>query len=320
MTVTEPVSPESSTSVSQPGELRLQQSAAPLSWRRFVARGPRPAAAPLPPGLAVALWSIVVVSMLAGWFLAYGLWFSGLQQHRDNAHLYDRLRRTLSEGTVPLDKPIAPGTPIALLRFPAAALDASVVVEGTGSHELAKGPGHLRTTPMPGQPGFSVLYGRSLTFGAPFGKLHSVRKGASFSVTTVQGVFEYVVDDVQTGDLAVTPPPQGGSRLLLETSSGSVFGSSESVYLQATLKGDPVAAGLNRVSSVPDGEKEFGHDTRGLPQLIFWLQGLLAAALLAVWAALKWGRRQAWLVGLPLILGALWGVTGHVMLMLPNLI
>lgn len=284
------------------------------------AKAGRTAVEPLAPGVVAALWAMVAVSLLAGWILVYALVFSGIQQARDNASLYDHLRQSLSEGTIPLDRPIALGAPVALLQFPAAGLDDSVVVEGTGPSELTKGPGHLRTTPMPGQEGVSVLYGRSLTYGGPFGNLHDMAAGTTFTVTTAQGTFSYTVDRVETGQFSVAPLASGQSRLLLETSTGGLFGKSEAVYLQATMKGTAVPAGLNRVASVPHEENEFGRDTSGLMPLVFWLQGLLAAVLLAVWAATKWGRRQAWIIGLPLVVGALWGVSGQVMLLLPNLV
>ena len=46
-----------------------------------------------------------------------------------------------------------------------------VVVEGTTPGEPDAGPGHLRDTPLPGQAGVSVVFGRRATFGAPFASL-----------------------------------------------------------------------------------------------------------------------------------------------------
>jgi sortase A len=45
------------------------------------------------------------------------------------------------------------------------------VVEGTASSDLLDGPGHLRSTVLPGQVGTSVVMGRAKTYGAPFGAI-----------------------------------------------------------------------------------------------------------------------------------------------------
>jgi sortase A len=39
-----------------------------------------------------------------------------------------------------------------------------------------------------------------------------------------------------------------------------------------------------------------------------------------VWAWLRWGRWQTWLVGLPLCLAVLWGISENALLLLPNLV
>jgi hypothetical protein len=44
------------------------------------------------------------------------------------------------------------------------------------------------------------------------------------------------------------------------------------------------------------------------------------AAFGGTWAARRWGTRQTWIVGVPAILAALWGVTDSLGQLLPNLI
>jgi sortase A len=282
---------------------------------------PRAAAQPLPAGLAASLWVLVALSVLAAWFALYATVLSGLQQHRDNSMLYKKFRAELSQATVPIGQPIVAGTPVALLQLKAAGIPDAVVVEGTSPSELTDGVGHLRTSPLPGQPGVSQLYGRSVTYGAPFGRLEDLKAGTSFSVITGQGSFRYVVDDVRhVGDPLPSQLAPGGSRLLLETSTGSALSPSQPLYVDATLQGKPVPAATAPLSSVPKSEQPFGTDRSHLPQLIFWLQGLLVAVLITVWAALRWGRWQSWLIGIPLVLAALWGATGTAMTLLPNLV
>jgi sortase A len=289
-----------------------------LPGGRSTASAPaRSSVASLPP----LLWALMTVSLLAGWFVLYATLLSGLQQHRDNAMLYKQFRKELAAATVPIGQPIASSTPIALLRLPAAGIPAEVVVEGTAPSDLKLGVGHLRSTPLPGQAGVSVLYGRSLTYGGPFAHISGLAKGTAFSVTTGQGTFNYVVDSVRrVGDPLPSQLAPDGSRLLLETSTGSVFDPSDPLYVDATLQGKPVPAATAPLASVSASEQAFGTDRSHLPQLVLWLQGLLIAVLLTVWGALRWGRSHAWLIGVPVVVAMLWGVTANVMGLLPNLV
>lgn len=292
-----------------------------VQQRRAAAVDRRKTAEPLPPGVLALMWVLITLSLLAGWLVLYGTVLSGLQQHRDNAQLYKQFRQELASATVPIGQPIMPATPVALLRLPAAGIPDEVVVEGTSPNALAKGVGHLRSTPLPGQPGVSILYGRSLTYGGPFADIHTLAKGQTFTVVTGQGTFTYVVNGVRhIGDDLPSQLGANGSRLLLETSQGSLFDSSDPVYVDATLNSKTVPVAAAPLSSVPKSEEAFGTDHSHLPQLILWLQALLVASLLTVWAAMRWGRWQAWLVGIPLVFAALWGVTGTVMTLLPNLV
>lgn len=276
---------------------------------------------PIPPGVLATTWVLVTISLLAAWFLLYATVLSGLEQHRDNSMLYKEFRQNLAEATVPIAQPIAPSTPIALLQLPAAGIPDEVVVEGTAPTDLEKGVGHVRSTPLPGQPGVSVLYGRSITYGAPFGDIGGLAPGTTFSVTTGQGTFKYTVDRVRhLGDPLPPVLPANASGLVLETSTGSMFSPSDPLFVDATLQGKTVGAAGPPLAAVPSSEQAFGTDHSHLPQLILWLQGLLIAVLLTVWAALRWGRWHAWLIGIPLILAALWGVTSNVMSLLPNLV
>jgi hypothetical protein len=54
--------------------------------------------------------------------------------------------------------------------------------------------------------------------------------------------------------------------------------------------------------------------------LVLWLQLLLVSSLALVWAATRWGSRQAWTVGVPVIAGVLWGASLEFTRLLPNLL
>ncbi|MDQ1733071.1 MAG: sortase [Pseudonocardiales bacterium] len=276
--------------------------------------------APLSLPVVSAVWTAAALSALAAWFVLYAVVLSGLQQDRNNSVLYPQLREGLSGATTPIGGAIAPGTPIALVSAPVAGLSDVVVVEGTAPTDLRNGPGHRRDTPLPGQAGVSVLFGRSRTYGAPFKHIAAMQKGQSLTVTTGQGSFTYRVIGVRrAGDPLPTPLAAGGSRLMLETSTSTGLSSSNTVFVDAELKGASVAAPPGRLTGIPRNEQAMGNDTSGLIKLVLWAQALLLAMVAVVWAKARWGIGQAWLVGLPLILAVLWGATGNVLMLLPNL-
>jgi sortase A len=280
-----------------------------------------------PHSTAAALTVVVlrVTSLLAAWFLLYAFVLSYLQEQRSQHELYSTFRHELATEYAPAGGAIALGRPVALLQLPQAGLHDAVVVEGTTSSALEKGPGHQPDTPLPGQAGDSVVFGRSATFGAPFAHLASERAGDIITVTTGQGTFHYRVTDLrrpgQPQPAALSP---GAGRLTLEGATGAGWRSGLApqslVYLDATLEGPSVATPPGAPASVPGAESAMHGDTAVLLPLLLWLQ-LFGYALLAVgWAARRWGGRQAWLFGLPLILALLWEVTGTAFQLLPNLL
>ncbi|MDT4893939.1 MAG: sortase [Pseudonocardiales bacterium] len=274
------------------------------------------------PGSLILNWALALVAGLVCWLLLYGFLISSLQQAHDQSVLYDKFRQQLAEATAPVGGPITPGNPVAVLDIPAAGLHREVIVEGTLSGELAKGPGHRRDTPLPGQPGVSVIYGRAALFGAPFHSIASLRPGATVTTTTAEGTATYVVDRVRrAGDSF--PALVSGGRLTLVTSDASGWHSGWApggvVYVDATLVSKPFADSGVRPSLVPEAERAMKGDTGALYSLVLWLPAPLLAALGIVWAADRWGRWQAWLIGTPIALAALWGVTQTAVQFLPNL-
>jgi sortase A len=268
-----------------------------------------------------SVWASLAVSALTFWFVLYALLLSGFQQNRDNSVLYSQLREQLSGATTPIGGIITPGTPIALLESGHGGLGKLVVVEGTAPTDLRGGPGHVRSTPLPGQAGVSVLYGRSITYGGPFADIGQFKAGQTLGVTTGQGQFTYVVDRVRrAGDPLPPPPADGVGRLMLETTSGRGLSPTSLLYVDATLKGKAVDAPSGRLDATPANERAMAVDYTGMINLVLWLQALLVIGVVVVWARVRWGLPQAWLIGLPLLIAVLWGTTGNVMMMLPNLL
>jgi sortase A len=299
----------------------------------------RPARAPLPPlsaPVAIAVRVAVSIAVLALWGVGFALGPSAVQEQRSQQQLYAQFREALTptKGAA-IGGDITPGTPIALLSVPAIGLHDVMVVEGTASGDLRDGPGHRRDTPLPGQPGVSVLMGRSVTYGAPFRAIANLSAGDSLSFRTGQGKFVYQVMGVRrAGDPLPVQLAAGGSRVVLVSSEGSGWqqgwAPDHVVYVDAQLvKADtgsgaksatPVPAPAGRPSVVPPDEQAMQGDTSALFPLVLWLQALLLVAVGCAWGRGRWGRWQIWLVGLPAVVAVVWGATDCAMQLLPNLL
>lgn len=298
---------------------RPRAAALRVSLQRRVHAGPPTALS------TVVAWATAVLSLLAVWTAFFALVLSGLQEGHEQHNAYTLLRERLSKQTAPLGGAIRPGAPVALLDAPALGLKQVVVVEGTASSDLFRGPGHRRDTPLPGQAGVSLVYGRATLFGGPFGDLAGAAKGAQIRVTTGQGEFTYVVDSVRrVGDPYPQPLQPGAGRLTLVTASGAsasnLWQPTDPLYVDATLQGKAQPAPAGRPAAVPQAEKAMRGDIGALFPLVLWIPLLLLAGVLTVWAAERWGRWQAWLAGAPVILAVLWGTSETAVRLLPNLL
>lgn len=280
----------------------------------------------LPSRSAVALVLLVAASALALWFVVYGIALTALQEHSAQSRLYGQLRGELAEATVPVNPPIKPGQPVALITAASGALHDLVVVEGTTAKQLTNGPGHLSDTPLPGEEGTSIIFGRSVTFGGPFRHITSLKAGDTLSVTTGLGSFTYRVEDVRyPGAPLPSPVPTGGSRITLVTAASNGWRSGWApdrvVYVDAlAVKGQVQPAPSGRPASVSRASLAMQGDTAALVPLIFWLEGLLVAAAAVVWSWHRWGRPQAWMLGAPILIALLWGAGTAFERLLPNLI
>ncbi len=311
------------TSVADPPDAASAEKPAASVRSAPSPRGPRP---PLPLLPELALWVAATVTLVALWLVAFALYFSALQQHSAQARLYDDLREQLAGGDTPppLGGAIRPGAPVAVLQIPAIGLS-QVVVQATTSRQMSAGPGHRSDTPLPGQPGVSVVMGRSVMFGAPFARLPQLRPGQTITAVTGQGTFHFRVLAVRRpGDSLPARLPAGGSRLTLVTTEGSGWRSGWApqsvVAVDADLVGQPQPAPPGRPAAAGRDESALSSSTADLPVLVLWLQGLLLVVGATTWAALRWGRWQAWLVGAPLVLATVWGATAAAFTMVPNLL
>ena len=276
-------------------------------------------------GALVTLATLSTIAGLALWFVFHALVLTALEERGDQARLYAEFREKLAQATAPLGGNIKRGSSVALLDADIDGLRNVVVVEGTTSRELTRGPGHRRDTALPGQPGDSVIFGRSATYGGPLRSITSLTAGDTITATTAQGVFRYRVDRVRRSGDVIPGLVQGASRLTLVTSESSGWRSGWApdhlVYVDALLDPTQVKpAPSGRPTRIERASEPMRGDTGGLIPLIFWLQGFVAVSIGLVWAWRRWGRWQTWLAGAPLGIAVLWGTSGAVVRLLPNLI
>jgi sortase A len=68
-----------------------------------------------------------------------------------------------------------------------------VVVQGTDTSSLQKGPGHYPSAPLPGQPGTVAIAGHRTTYLAPFRHIDEIRPGDQIRVEMPYAAFTYVM-------------------------------------------------------------------------------------------------------------------------------
>jgi sortase A len=95
---------------------------------------------------------------------------------------------------------VATGQGIGHIEIPAIGLD-TVVVEGTDTASLQKGPGHYPETAFPGQGRTIGIAGHRTTYLAPFRRINEIEKGEEIVLEMPYGTFTYVVE----GDDVVDP-------------------------------------------------------------------------------------------------------------------
>ncbi|GAB3689490.1 sortase [Actinocorallia lasiicapitis] len=259
-------------------------------------------------GVSVSLLGVLVLG-----FVAYLGLLSPLQHDRDQVTLYADFRYALSQGTAPVGPSIAPGTAVAIIDVPRLGLH-EVVVEGTGSTQLTHGPGHRRDTPLPGQPGISVILGRAGTFGGPFGDVPKLHSGDLITVTTGQGLATYTVNG--QGPQVLTPPP-GSATLVLVTADDKIAPTGEAL-VTATLTSQPVAGNTAGLPEIGVTEVGLTSDTGAVVPLMLWAEALLMGVALTTWSYLRWARWPTYVTSTPVLLAILWNIYENLARLLPN--
>jgi sortase A len=125
-------------------------------------------------------------------YIAWVLWGTGIYTSREQTTLRDELAERLDE---PRPRPgvILPGREYAILKVPSIGVE-EVVVQGTATDDLKRGPGHYDETDDPWDDRGRVgIAGHRTTYGAPFWDLEKVRRGDVITLITEFGTFVYRV-------------------------------------------------------------------------------------------------------------------------------
>lgn len=104
-----------------------------------------------------------------------------------------------------LDRRTAPGAAIGRLEIPRLHLRA-VVVHGSDLADLARGPGTIDGSPLPGARGTAAIAGHRTTHGAPFGGIDQLRRGDPITARMPYATLGYRVTGsriIDPGDLTV---------------------------------------------------------------------------------------------------------------------
>ena len=286
-----------------------------------------------PWGAALASTSLVILSILMLGFVAELSILGDLKNHRDQATAYDDVRGALANGVAPVSAfaddgtLVQPGTPLGVIQFPTLGFQ-QVFFQGTSSGVTQSGPGHLMSTVMPGQMGISVLQGRQSSYGGAFARLVELRKGDSVFVATGQGRSEYRVLAVRhKGDPMPLPLAQGKARLAMITADGPGYAPTGAVVVDAALiagqggGASPYPAGATvATAALSVADKAMASDADAMVPIILWSQLLLLAALGLSWATRRWGKRQTWIVGVPVIGIVALNLADEIARLLPNLL
>ncbi|UOF89514.1 class D sortase [Fodinisporobacter ferrooxydans] len=115
-------------------------------------------------------------------------------QKSDSIHQPNRQPNTRISGLYPVPAPALSRIPekgkvIGELSIPELHLN-EPILEGTDQPELAKAPGHLPSSVMPGQIGKSIIAAHNVT---TFHQIDSLKPGTKILVTTEQGTFTFSV-------------------------------------------------------------------------------------------------------------------------------
>jgi len=267
-------------------------------------------------------------------FVVYQLWGTGLIEGRHQTTLrreftveLHHVRATettiasATRPTVPEDPhppssatvPPAEGQPVGVIQIPKIGVDV-VAVEGTSESDLSLGPGFYFGSPLPGQRGNAAIAGHRTTYGGPFFSLNKLDNGDAIYVTTLEGIYHFVVTQmlvVDPTDVAVVAPTSFAELTL--TTCDPPFSASERLVVHARLVGlvappppsTPAKTGgtgkgtTTITRRVTSQVVDLAGGSGGWLSAVWWGLGCLAFGLF-VWLVAR-RRRRSW----PIYLGSI---------------
>jgi sortase A len=266
--------------------------------------------------LRVALiCSTIGLCLLA--FLLYAFVFTGLQETRQQRALVNEFQTPQAEklltGHVPPE-----GQPVAVITIPTIGVR-QVVVEGSSSADLLRGPGLMIGTAQPGTKGNAVIAGRRTTAGATFAHISTLHPGDSITVVTGLGKFHYRVDQVGTALVGERDPigPTTSPRLTLVTSNSSFLPSGRE-YVVAKLVSAPAHAPVPRTAA-PATQRALSGDVGSVVPSLLWSL-VFGLALAATFVSYRLAPRHIWTVYLlstPILVALALETFANLFLLLP---
>ncbi len=251
--------------------------------------------------LTITARGLTVFGLIVALFIVYLLGISALEHGRAQRSLRTDFHRDVAFGNAWIGGQIPEGAPVAQVAIAKIGLH-EIVVEGTSGALLRHGPGHLRASPLPGQPGNVVIAGRRVTYGGPFRRLDQLNPGDLVLTTTGQARSTYQV--VRVAEIAKHAPDAidnfGDNRLTLITSTPA-FRAARRLVVTAVLRTPPQQVRAAQPTNIRGEELGLSSDHSTAYALLLWSQVLLAASLGTVWLRRRWQRWPTYLVALPIL-------------------
>ncbi len=146
--------------------------------------------------LRIAGIILILAAVAVGGYVWWTLWGTGFATRAAQNDLRPAFEERIASrpaAEAPPRTVNVPGSAVAVLRIPQIELD-YVVVEGTDTESLKKGPGHYSGTSYPWEETGRVgIAGHRTTYGAPFWSLDELRPGSRIVLATEFGIFNYRV-------------------------------------------------------------------------------------------------------------------------------
>jgi len=164
---------------------------------------------------------LLTVGALLLLFVAYTLWWTGVETGNQQDALKDELASQWEQQPLQPGQPGATGAPgvppppgapeeppgladveigdgVAILRIPRFGPSyAWAVVEGIDEDNLTRGPGHYPETALPGEVGNFAVAGHRATHGEPFAQFEELETGDPVVVETATQWYTYEITDIE---------------------------------------------------------------------------------------------------------------------------